>query len=653
MSTLAVLQSSALARWVQPLSDTLLQLLWQLGLLGLLAAALLHALRRASPQARYAVCAAALLMSLLLAALQLGSRWSEAEGVALPSPLLAQPAAAPQAPAPMAGTALDTDDTGPDLWPVLAPWRQALVAGWLAGVLLMATRLAAGLLCVARWRRQSVLAPAAWQARLDDFARGMALPRPVALRLLPAGVAASVGPFTVGWWRPVVLMPAALLTGLPAPLLEALLAHELAHVRRWDYLANLLQRVVEALLFFHPVVWWLSRRLRAERELVADALAAQQLPSARPLALALQALAEMPSEPASRPEPSLAIAAAGGDLLQRVRALMQRPAPARSPSSQLLSALLLLGLLALTLLLVPPGGVNAAVSAVQRVAEPAPVADAPDGATATWTATAAGFASASHPGRPALPALPALPTDLPLASPHVLVTDADTGAVLLSRHAQDAVPIASVSKLMTALVVLDAGQDLQQPLEVNREDVRGAAHSVANLQAGQRLTRADALVLMLQASDNRAALLLARHLPGGRAGFEQAAQAQARRLGLQSATLRHPTGAPDSNRASAQDVARLLQAAAAQPLIRQAAGSAQLTVQVDGQPREASHSVPLVGAPGWSILLAKSGFNRAAGRCVALQLQADGRRLNVVLLGAPDARQREADLARIRDALRV
>lgn len=649
MSALAGLQSSALASWVQPLSDTLLQLLWQLGLLGLLAAALLHALRRASPQARYAVCAAALLMSLLLAALQLGSRWSEAEGVVLPAPLLVQPAAMPQAQPPMAGNALDTDDTGPDLWPVLAPWRQALVAGWLAGVLLMAVRLAAGLLCVARWRRQSVPAPAAWQARLDDFARGMALPRPVALRLLPAGVAASVGPFTVGWWRPVVLMPAALLTGLPAPLLEALLVHELAHVRRWDYLANLLQRVVEALLFFHPVVWWLSRRLRAERELVADALAAQQLPSARPLALALQALAEMPSESASRPEPSLAIAAAGGDLLQRVRALMQRPAPARSPSSQLLSALLLLGLLALTLLLVPPGGVNAAVSAVQRVAEPAPVADAPDGATATSTATAAGLASAS-PGRPALPALP---TDLPLASPHVLVTDADTGAVLLSRQAQDAVPIASVSKLMTALVVLDAGQDLQQPLEVSRDDVRGAAHSVANLQAGQRLTRADALALMLQASDNRAALLLARSLPGGRAGFEQAAQAQARQLGLQSATLRHPTGAPDSNRASAQDVARLLQAAAAQPLIRQAAGSAQLTVQVDGQPREASHSVPLVGAPGWSILLAKSGFNRAAGRCVALQLQADGRRLNVVLLGAPDARQREADLARIRDALRV
>jgi D-alanyl-D-alanine endopeptidase (penicillin-binding protein 7) len=98
------------------------------------------------------------------------------------------------------------------------------------------------------------------------------------------------GPITLGFWRPVVILPAALLSGLPVDLLEALLAHELAHIRRWDYLVNLLQSLVEGLLFFHPVVWWLSRRMRIEREQVADELGALTLRDPSHMALALHAL---------------------------------------------------------------------------------------------------------------------------------------------------------------------------------------------------------------------------------------------------------------------------------------------------------------------------------------------------------------------------
>ncbi|WP_349742377.1 M56 family metallopeptidase [Roseateles cavernae] len=596
--------------WGQPLSDTLLQLLWQLGVLGALAALLLHMLRHSAARLRYAVCAVALLLSLLLAALQFGARWAEAQ----------TPPATPAAQPLWGGGALKAQSHGgvqsqqaeePDRWATQTPWRQGLAWAWLLGVALMSLRLLAGLACVARWRRRSRPAPALWQTRLDQLARRMGLGPSVALRVLPAAVDVAAGPFTVGWWRPVVLLPAGLLTGLPAPLLEALLAHELAHVRRWDYLAHLLQKVVEALLFFHPVIWWLSRRLRIERELVADALAAEQLGAPRQLAEALQALALGPQAPA------LAAAAQGGELLQRVHALVRRAPPA-GEGPRLLSALLLLGLLAGVL---PLAGVRNATAQ-------------------------AGVASAVPAS-----AGPHLPTNLALASSHALVLDADSGEVLLARNAQQAVPIASISKLMTALVVLDAGQDLQQQLSVSREDVRASPFSSASLRPGQRLSREAALTLMLQSSDNRAAQLLARHYPGGLAAFEQATQDKARSLGLQTAELRHPTGVPSSSRASAADVARLLEAAASEPLIRQAAGAARARVLVDGRPTESLHSNPLVGAPGWPMLLAKTGFTQAAGRCVALQMRLQGRRLSVVLLGAPDAAQREADLERIRAAL--
>jgi D-alanyl-D-alanine endopeptidase (penicillin-binding protein 7) len=185
-----------------------------------------------------------------------------------------------------------------------------------------------------------------WQQRLSQLAARLGIRRDVSLRI----VESLASPITAGWWSPVVLMPAALVTRMPAELLEALLAHELAHVRRHDFLLNLLQNVVEILLFYHPAVWWLSRRIRHERELVADNIAASLTGEPRKLALALSELEKM--QFASQ---RLALAADGGDLAQRIRQLVVP----RQPRSNLKALLATLGLAAACL----AGYANARVEA--------------------------------------------------------------------------------------------------------------------------------------------------------------------------------------------------------------------------------------------------------------------------------------------------
>jgi D-alanyl-D-alanine endopeptidase (penicillin-binding protein 7) len=129
-------------------------------------------------------------------------------------------------------------------------------------------------------------------------------------------------PLTAGWLRPLVLIPASLVTGMPHELLNALLAHEMAHVKRLDYLVNLAQNVVEILLFYHPAVWWISDRIRVEREQIADDLAARYTGEPRTLARALSELEKMQFA-----NEHLALAATGGDLVSRVRRLVRRDTP--------------------------------------------------------------------------------------------------------------------------------------------------------------------------------------------------------------------------------------------------------------------------------------------------------------------------------------
>ncbi|HJV39482.1 MAG TPA: transglycosylase SLT domain-containing protein [Geothrix sp.] len=219
----------------------------------------------------------------------------------------------------------------------LQPRLPFLVGLWAVGAGLMALRLGGGYALSLSWKRRGVPASREWQGMIDDLALRLGILRKV--RLLLVGQGSS--PVALGLWKPVVLLPATLLTGLPPGYLEALLAHELAHVRRLDYLANLLQGIAETLLFFHPAVWWLSARIRAEREELSDDLAAEMLGDPRRLALALNALDDL-----QRPLPHLlfpALAARGGHLLTRIERLLT-PKPVRGPLGGALTLLLIPGL---------------------------------------------------------------------------------------------------------------------------------------------------------------------------------------------------------------------------------------------------------------------------------------------------------------------
>lgn len=238
----------------------------------------------------------------------------------------------------------------------LQPHLPRLVALWALGASFMGVRLVGGMALSLRWKKQGLPVPVEWQQVVDRLAQHMGLLRKVRLLLAPGGDT----PMAMGLWKPVVLVPVALLANLPPDYLEALLAHELAHVRRLDYLSNLLQGVAETLLFFHPAIWWLSARIRAEREELADQLAAQSLGDPRRLALALNALDDF--QPVfSRPF-FPALAARGGHLLTRIERLLT-PRPTAASHWGLLSLLLL------------PGAVFALRAAVPEQAPiPAPAA---------------------------------------------------------------------------------------------------------------------------------------------------------------------------------------------------------------------------------------------------------------------------------------
>lgn len=300
--------SAALATMIPAIGWALLQFVWQGLLIGAAAAFVLWLCRDARPQARYAVVCAALALCLVLpalgivAALATESRggtagWSGAMDLVTMSRMRFDTA-------PLASWQARLD--------AQLPW---LVALWALGAGMLALRMALGLAWVHRIGRSSPdIVDADWQARLTQLATRMGLSRHVSLRV----AVALDSPVAAGWWRPMVLVPAALVARMPPDLLEALLAHELAHIRRHDYLVNLAQSAVEALLFYHPVVWWLSRRIRVEREQIADDLAAQALGEPRRLALALQELDRFQFA-----HPQLALAANGGQLMSRIQRLIR------------------------------------------------------------------------------------------------------------------------------------------------------------------------------------------------------------------------------------------------------------------------------------------------------------------------------------------
>ena len=291
--------------WIQtPLAKalawTLLHSLWEGAAAALLLTAAVCVLR--SPRARYVAACVALLALLAGFTITLARLW----------PAGAAPAASHVAPLP-GPPQIDmtaSDATAPhafhaaDLLPWLAPF-------WMLGVLAFHLRALAGWITARRLRRSGVCCAAAdWTARLERLAMRIRISRPVTL----FESCLAEAPVVIGHLRPVILMPVGLLTGLPVAQVESILAHELAHIRRQDYLVNLMQTFVEGLLFYHPAVWWISRVIRAERENCCDDIAVAVSGDARQYAAALAAL-----EQNRFAAHELALAATGGSLVNRIR----------------------------------------------------------------------------------------------------------------------------------------------------------------------------------------------------------------------------------------------------------------------------------------------------------------------------------------------
>lgn len=237
---------------------------------------------------------------------------------------------------------------------------------------------------------------------------------------------------------------------------------------------------------------------------------------------------------------------------------------------------------------------------------------------------------------------------LNLKSSVALVIDQDTDEVLFSKNASAVLPIASITKLMTALVVTEADLPLDEVLTVTREDAAVRAGSSRQLRAGARLTRGEMLHLALMASENRAAYLLGRTYPGGMAKFVEAMNAKAQLLGMHDTRYVEPTGLSSDNRSSAEDLARLVHAASLNPLMREFSTSTQAVLPVGKRRVQFRNTNGLVHNPEWDIGLQKTGYIAAAGRCVVMQTQMAGRKLIMVLLDSAGKYARIGDAERIR-----
>jgi serine-type D-Ala-D-Ala endopeptidase (penicillin-binding protein 7) len=241
-------------------------------------------------------------------------------------------------------------------------------------------------------------------------------------------------------------------------------------------------------------------------------------------------------------------------------------------------------------------------------------------------------------------ALPALP----FGSAHALVVDEATGEVLLEKDSSTPAPMASLTKLLTAMVVLDAQLDPQAFIRIDEADRDTIKHTTSGVPVGEAFAREGLIQLALVASDNRAAAALARTYPGGTAAFLGAVQLKALALGLRHTTVVEPTGLSPENRSSAADLAKVLQAAGGYPAISRFASQARDIVPGAGKPYAVKNTNALIGQDGWHILLSKTGFINEAGRCLTMRMQAAGRTVLVVLMGALTTEERTTDAHNVR-----
>lgn len=236
-----------------------------------------------------------------------------------------------------------------------------------------------------------------------------------------------------------------------------------------------------------------------------------------------------------------------------------------------------------------------------------------------------------------------------LRSEVALVFDLDDNAVLYEKNSSDLKPIASISKLMTALVVIESGQPMDEVLTINEDDIDRMRHSRSRLAVGTRLTRAEMLHLSLMSSENRAANALGRYYPGGMPAFVRAMNDKARALGMRHSHFVEPTGLSSENVATSRDLVKLLQAASRHPEIRDYATDDTEIFEVGrGRRLTYNNTNRLVKRDDWEILISKTGFINEAGRCLVMLTRIDQRDVAIVLLNSTGSYSRIGDAVRIR-----
>lgn len=274
---------------------------------------------------------------------------------------------------------------------------------------------------------------------------------------------------------------------------------------------------------------------------------------------------------------------------------------------------------------------------VQRVSFAPSPSPAPAPAAIAPSMTAGDLAGLHHTRDP-----------LALKSNAALVIDQATSQVLFEKNAGVALPIASLTKLMTALVVIEANQNMDEMLEVSSDDIDREKHTGSRLRVGAQLSRADMLHIALMSSENRAASALGRHYPGGLAAFLNAMNAKARSLGMTQTHYVDPTGLSSNNVSSARDLAKLVAAAHRHQTIRHYSTYPRHAVDVGRSQLHYMNSNRLVMNPNWEIGLQKTGYISEAGRCLVMQARIDGRAVIMVFLDSKGKDSRLADAGRVR-----
>jgi serine-type D-Ala-D-Ala endopeptidase (penicillin-binding protein 7) len=236
-----------------------------------------------------------------------------------------------------------------------------------------------------------------------------------------------------------------------------------------------------------------------------------------------------------------------------------------------------------------------------------------------------------------------------LRSSAFYIVDESGSKVLAARNEGVAAPIASITKLMTTLVVLEAGQPMDEMIVITRDDLRETPGSSSRLSPGARLSRADLLHLALMSSENRAAHALCRTYPRGMQACVSAMNDKAKSLGMRSARFVEPTGLSSANVSSPADLAKLVRAAAANPTIREYSTDPDHVVYVKGRALEYRSTNSLVKKPDWQVTVQKTGYNADAGRCLVMQAVIDGRDVVIVLLNSWGKLTRIGDANRVRD----